>query len=198
LDLLPAPDFYYDYDPTGLALTYPPDTTAFLYYFTPPDKPPIAGELRLRVVSSDDYDYTSFESGSDLLGANGRPWSRPLHLVSKYPALYEKLREEKLVSDDLDTALSIFPIKLPAGKYRRGQLLYTLNDPFIVDFGSRGSYLSVITEQGMEMLPFFGPFDQIRPIPITPYTGAYTNHPFFNTPYIDDSNEICRNCLGSI
>jgi hypothetical protein len=188
LDLLPVLDFYYDYDSTGLALTYPPDTTAFLYYFTSPNKPRIAGELRLRVVSSDDY--ASFESGSDLLGANGQPWSRPLyHLVSKYSALYEKLREEKLVPDDLDAALSTFPLKVPAGKYRRGQLLYTLNDTFIVDFSSHGPYLSVITEQGLGMLPFSGPFVQVRPIPITPYTGAYPNHPFFNTPWIDGSNE---------
>ena len=176
LDLLPGPDLYYDYDPKGQALTYPPDTTAFLYFFTSPDKPRIAGELRLRVVSSGNY--VSFNSGSDLLGTNGLPWSRPLHLVSTYPALYEKIREEKLVSDDLDAALSKFPLKIPAGKYRRGQLLYTLNDTFIVDFSKHGPYFSVITEQRMEMLPFSGPFVQVRPIPVTPYTGAYTKSLF--------------------
>jgi hypothetical protein len=42
--------------------SFPPDTKAFLYYFTSPEKPRIAGELRLRVASSDDP--ASFKSGS--------------------------------------------------------------------------------------------------------------------------------------
>ena len=86
---------------------YPPDTTAFLYYSTSPERPPISGELRLRVASSDDH--ASFESGSDLLLVNGQLWSRSLYVVSKfYPPLYEKLREEGFVSDELNAILSTF------------------------------------------------------------------------------------------
>ena len=62
------------YDATlenGTQQLYPPDTKAFLYYSMSPEKPRIAGELRLRVTSSDDV--ASFESGSDLL---------PTHLSS--------------------------------------------------------------------------------------------------------------------
>jgi hypothetical protein len=154
---------------------YPWGTKAFLYYSIAPEKPRIAGELRLRVVSSDDP--ASFESGSDLLLTNGRPWMRPLYGLSKYHLpLYEKLREDQIIPDDLDSVLS----KLPSGslKNRRSQLLYTLNDTFILDFSS-ASYFFVITEQGVEQLPLKSIFwDSRTPhnhTPIKPYTGAYTN-----------------------
>jgi hypothetical protein len=116
-----------------------------------PGKPRIGGELRLRVTSSDDP--ASFESGSDLLRADGQPWSRPLYHLSKYYSpLYEKLKEERFVSDDLDAALSTLPTKIPS--YRRSQFLYTLNDTFIVDFSSRRLFLFLVTEQVVESLPF--------------------------------------------
>jgi hypothetical protein len=87
-------------------LVLPTKLEAFLYYFTSPEKPRIAGELRFRVTSSDDP--ASFESGSDLLKSNGQPWSRPLFVVSRlYIPLYEKLREERLVPDDLDALFLI-------------------------------------------------------------------------------------------
>lgn len=138
-------------------LPYPPDTKAFLYYFTPPENPPIAGELRLRVTSSDDP--TSFESGSDLLKRNGHTWSRPLFFISKcYISLYEKLREELLVPDKLDAALSTIPHKSLI--YRRSHILYTLNDTFIVNFGIRDRFLTIITEQGLATLRFNGAFHE--------------------------------------
>ena len=48
-------------------LRYPPDTKAFLYYLTFPEKPRImiTGELRFPVTPSDDPE--SFESGSEPL-----------------------------------------------------------------------------------------------------------------------------------
>ena len=160
------------YDPTALSF-YPPDTKAFLYYSMSPEKPRIAGELRLRVASSDDI--TSFESGSDLLLPKGQTWSRPLYALSKhYGFLYKMLREDRLVPDDLDTILSSFPTKNM--KYTRGRLLYTLNDTFIVDFSSQFS-CAVITEQGMEILHFYKPFFGGRGMNFCrPYTGAYTSH----------------------
>jgi hypothetical protein len=49
---------------------------------------------------------------SDLLGALlGQPWSHPLYVVSKSIPLYGKLREERLVPDDLDAVLSTFSKK---------------------------------------------------------------------------------------
>ena len=75
--------------------TYPPDTKAFLYYYRSPERPRIAGELRLRVASGDDF--ASFESGTDLLRPNGQLWFRPLYALPKhYPPLYKKLSEDGL------------------------------------------------------------------------------------------------------
>ena len=157
---------------------YPPDTTAFIYYFTPPEKPRIAGELRLRVASNDDF--ASFERGSDLLKLNGQPWSRSLCRVSKYYIpLYEKLREDGLVPDDLDAVLSTFPPVKPTS-----QPLYTLSDTFILDFSKKRLKFTVITEQGVEVIQFGGAFFERRPEKRSPYAGAYTKHHLT----INDSN----------
>ena len=56
----------------GKVTLYPPDTKAFLYYSMSPEKPRIAGELRLRVTSGNDPSF--FESGSDLLQPDGVIW----------------------------------------------------------------------------------------------------------------------------
>jgi hypothetical protein len=160
---------------TEIYLPYPPDTKSFLYYYTPPEKPRIAAELRLRVTLNDEP--ASFESGSDLLKSDGRPWSRPLWVLSKYyKPLYEKLREDRLVPDDLDAVLSTFTSKFPR-YYNQSQLLYTLNDTFIVDFSLSYHSFFVITEQGMEMLRFSKPFfERHGGVQINPYTGAFPNH----------------------
>ena len=133
-------------------LSFPPDTKAFLYYFTSQRRPRIAGELRLRVVPSDDP--ASFESGSDLLRFNGQIWSRSLYMLSKHDnSLYEKLKEERLVPHDLDGFLSTFPQMAP-----RCQPLYTLSDTFIIDFSKHSIAFTIITEQGVETLRFFKMF----------------------------------------
>ena len=94
-----------------------------------------------------------------------------------YFPLYEKLREERLVPDDLHAVLSTLPSKLLS--YRRSQLLYTLNDTFIVDFGGESIFF-VITKQGAKRLPLPKIFSDSRRSnatrPIKPYTGAYTIH----------------------
>jgi len=154
---------------TGSYSACPPDIKAFLYFFTYPKKPLIAGELRLRVASSDDH--ASFKSGTDLLQSNNEPWSISLCTLSRYhTSLYEKLREEQLVPKTLDAVLSTFPPQYP--RYRQSQRLYTLNDTFIVDFGHYEWSLNIITEQGVEKLAFLRRFSEDRPTRITPYTGS--------------------------
>jgi hypothetical protein len=148
-----------------------------------PDKSRIAGELRLRVTSSDDA--ASFESGSDLLQPDGRLWSRPLYALFKFLSpLYEKLREDRLIPDDLDTALAALPSRTP--KYHRSHILYTLNDTFTVDFSSTTIFCA-ITEQGVQRLPFDNVFiDSRASSRVKPYTGAYTSHtsPSLDTPIL--------------
>ena len=179
-----GPMLLYDRDrTTSVPPSYPPGTTAFLYYLTPPRKPRIAGEIRLRVSSSDDH--ASFESGSDLLKLDGQPWSRSLYSVSKYyVSLYEKLREDGLVPDDLDAVLSTFP-----RKNRKCQHLYKLNDTFIVDFSNRDDYFSVVTEQGVEKVQFPSVFDETRHglKRRNPYTGIQIINVISQYSYVDDS-----------
>jgi hypothetical protein len=169
--LVNAPRLLYGKDVPDGSL-YPPDTKGFLYYSMSPERPRIAGELRLRVTSKDNP--ASFESGSDLLKTDGLPWSRPLYILSKFfLPLYEKLREERFVPDDLDRVL----LTLPTARLRRSQTLYTLNDTFIINFSTFDSFVFVITEQGMKKLPNKNLFyDQRKMFMCTPYTGAYTNH----------------------
>ena len=180
------------YDRKKYRKVYPPDMKAFLYFYASPGKPRIAGELRLRITSSDDA--ASFERGSDLLLSNGQPWSRPLFVLPRYYIpLYEKLREDGLVPDELDSVLSALPSKRFI--YSRSQILYTLNDTFIVDFSQHTQFFSVITEQGMETLGFHTTFFDSRAlVRHTPYTGTYTNHCFSNWWFWC----IYRKCLGSI
>ena len=137
-----------------------------------PEKPRIAGELRLRVTSSDDA--ASFKSGSDLFRLNGQPWSRPLlHLSKHHPDLYENLREDGLIPDDLDTALAALP-----SESWHSRLFYTLNDTFLVDFSSTKMNFLVVTEQGVERETLFDIFPDFRRhmAKRRPYTGAYTSH----------------------
>ena len=157
-------------------LAYPPHTKAFLYYFMSPDKPRIAGELRLRVTSSDDA--ASFESGSDLLRQDGRPWRHPLYSVSKLcPLLYEKLKEDQFIPDDLNTALATLPSKKYTSHYRN-HFFYSLNDTFIVDFNTTRLTFFVVTEQGVEQLVLYKLFSdsRLQHKLCRPYTGAYTSH----------------------
>ena len=173
MTLVQAPRLIYDMtNMSGIRriLYYPPNTKAFLYYFASPKRPRIAGELRFRVASSDDH--ASFQTGSDLLKSDGQIWSRPLHVLpERYSPLYETLKEDKLIPDDLDAVLLSFPSISP--RYSHRTCLYTLNDPFIVDFsGERTLY--VITEKGMVNLPFKKPFILNLPTPIAPYTGECT------------------------
>ena len=136
------------------------------------EKPRISGQLRLRVVSSNDA--ASFESGSDLLRPDGQIWSRQLYTLPKYHLhLYERLREDRLIPDDLHTALAA----LPSRKSFPKRILYTLNDTFIVDFNSRTTIFIVITEQGVRLLHLMDVFcDRRGGYRLMPYTGVYTSH----------------------
>ena len=176
--------------------SYPPETNAFLYYFMSSEKPRIAGELRLRVTSSNDV--ALFESGSDLLRPDGQIWFRPLHNLSKfYPPLYEKLWEDQLIPDDLDRVLATLSSRRYS--YSRSHFLYTLNDTFILDFSRRQHVFSTITEQGVHRLPFNYIFFDRRDISNKrPYRGAYTSHHLLKliiNIYIDYSHEFLGNAL---
>jgi len=88
----------------------------------------------------------------------------------------------------LDTILSTFPPKNVI--YSRSQLLYTLNDTFIIDFNKAGQYFSVITEKGVETLAFRSQFlDHRESREGAPYTGAY-NTLFIISRYFSKIDDI--------
>lgn len=160
---------------TRKQLSYSPDAKAFLYYSRSPERPRIAGEVRFRVTSSDDP--ASFESGSDLMRPDGMPWSSSLYFLSKYYfPLYEKLKEERFVQDDMESVLWNLPLHDDVWGQ---QCLHALNDAFIIDFSKNVTKLFVITEQGVESLPMIKLFFDYRKMfkkdKVPPYTGAYKN-----------------------
>ena len=69
--------------------------------------------------------------------------------------------------------------------------------PFIINFSSRGLYLVIITEQGVERTPFLQAFSDGRErFRGRPYTGAYTNHHLSRYSYIDYSHEFVGSALA--
>ena len=112
--------------------------------------------------------------------------------ISKhYLSLYAKLREDRLVPDDLDSILSTLPLK--KFQYTRGQILYTLNDTFIINFSRSNLNLIVSTEQGLETLQFRDHFVDRRDLhEVNPYTGGYTHHCCQN----DDSHASIGSALA--
>ena len=131
---------------------------------------------------------------------DGRPWSRPLPFLQKthFP-LYVKLREEGFIPDDLDRALFTLLSKSNVSRYHGGPRIYTLNDPFIIDFSKMMSYLLLITEKAIKKMRIKKMFhDQRNEHKTTPYTGAHTNlYPISLLLYWLFS-WIYRKCLGSI
>ena len=97
--------------------------------------------------------------------------SRPLIRISKhYPSLYENLREDGMISNNLDTVLAAFPSKIPANS----RLFHTLNDTFLYDFGSKKFHFLAVTEQGAERVSLFDIMSDARDHMRNsrPYTGA--------------------------
>ncbi|KAF7430630.1 hypothetical protein PC9H_006339 [Pleurotus ostreatus] len=87
-------------------LRFPDRTGGFLYYHSPHNLPPSAGELRFRVSDS------SFQQGQDLLIKNARPWRIPMYGLVDPPAdlvgLRDQLLHEKLIAvDQLDACRRI-------------------------------------------------------------------------------------------
>ena len=98
--------FNYDSDKSdGKHIPFPPDTEAFM---SPEKLENYASELhQVMILRLSKVDRTFY-----LLRRNGLPCSHPLYSLSKhYSPLYEKLREEQFIPDDLDRVLATFPIK---------------------------------------------------------------------------------------
>ena len=123
---------------------------------------------------------TGFRKWVGPLAIKWSAWTRPLFSPSKYHlSLYEKMREDGLISDHLNGP----------------------NDTFIVHFSTITSVYFAITEQGMERLKFDRMFFCLWNVQCSPLRrciyGAYTNHHLSVLQYWLFS-WIYRKHLGSI
>ena len=83
---------------------------------------------------------------SDLLRTDGVCHGRVHFILFQNPitSLYEKLRQDQLIPDDLDGALATIPKNLI--QYSRNSVLYTLNDTFILNVSHSTPYFFAVIE----------------------------------------------------
>ena len=92
-----------EYEPTMVAVpiaiffsssTFPPGTSGFLYFYTPPNGLLIGSELRFRITSSNDP-YV-FKDGQDLIAPDGTTWRIPLLTLCQQRLLYGLYQQAQL------------------------------------------------------------------------------------------------------
>ncbi|KAK0216538.1 hypothetical protein EDD85DRAFT_798341 [Armillaria nabsnona] len=84
-----------------IAIAYPNKTAGFYYYWTHPDLPATADQLRFRITPTNDP--LLFEPGSDLLRLNGIPWLVSVRKLLSLPntSYLQKLLKDGLVTKDM-------------------------------------------------------------------------------------------------
>ncbi|KAJ6524432.1 hypothetical protein DFH09DRAFT_937255, partial [Mycena vulgaris] len=113
---------------------FPVGTRGFLYYYAPPDLPPMAGGLRFRITPASRP--SSFPDGFDLLregpAMGGPPPDHRLRLSAAKRSFRNQLLAERLVShEDLERCRAVSPTKK---RLDPKITLYRLNQPFPVAF----------------------------------------------------------------
>ena len=144
---------------------FPPNSVGYLYFRPPsPNHPRITGELRFRLATA----LEEFERGEDLKLPSGEPWRRPLFTLTpgaSHKPFYDKLVEEGLVNQDVDRVVAEFcttagvPSFLRAWRYD-WNVLYSLSDPFDVDFTYADHHMRGLTHTGI--MHFMWPFMPFR------------------------------------
>ena len=132
---------------------FPPDTKGFLYFHKSDD--PLFGSLRFRVVA--DSDPALFENGTDLFQeSRGRPWEVPLLYLKHQPrfaSVYETLRLEGLVPDDVDVRASAMGELIEEVQRRHvKQVLPSITSEFYMDVRKDTLNLLVGVDEGVRRL----------------------------------------------
>lgn len=136
---------------------FPEGTRGFIYYNVPPPQfPPIMGDLRFRITSSDDP--SSFNCGSDLHSPikSSLPWHYPLLLLApskKHEHLCEQLVAEGLVLPELLERCRLIRRRRNTTERRSSnencnsglmrRVLYHLNQPFLFPLEYHNSHFSL-------------------------------------------------------
>ncbi|KAK0216547.1 hypothetical protein EDD85DRAFT_870226 [Armillaria nabsnona] len=130
---------------------YPNQTTGFYYYWTHPDLPATAGQLRFRLTPSNDPSL--FKLGSDLLRPNGLPWSVSLARLFGLQKFYytDILLEDGLVTKDLVYS-DYFRLYQRYRLNLHSVLLQSFEEVFPLDLPQPSQILHVVTPRGVERI----------------------------------------------
>lgn len=112
-----------------------PKSPAFLYYHLPPGLPEMAGEVRIRLVSSPNP--SSFDSGTDLIQREGM-WSLPLIALASNPSytgLVDLLLRDGLVTPATLSACKRICDQHPKlfAHYLSRIILHNITQPFFLN-----------------------------------------------------------------
>ncbi|KAF9049182.1 hypothetical protein BJ165DRAFT_1526545 [Panaeolus papilionaceus] len=129
---------------------FPRGTRGFLYYHQQPDRPRISGQLRFRITPSDDP--ASFSYGYDLNQPTSRlqPWTLPLVcLIARKSKrhILSQLENDGLIDHSLVQSLNNNLHSLRKHD-QRSHYLFTLFDPWEINFSNTRITLRAVTELG--------------------------------------------------
>jgi hypothetical protein len=168
-------------------IPFPQSTCGFLYYHSPPDLPPSAGQLRFRLTPNNQP--SSFANGSDLMLSNGLPWHIPVWWIASRPPLagarHQLLRDNLVTDEFLTKCKRIFPI----GDMRHTSLtLHALGQPFPIRCDKTQVSLWVVGRDKVEPLTIQNAFRDNRR-GCQPYRGEF---------YIPDSTALGLNGIPTL
>lgn len=110
---------------------FPPNTRGFLYYKSPPEAAPLAGEIRFRLV--EDEDPARFAQASDLMSPIGTLWRIHISALALGFSCYRGLCES-LLKDELVTQSMINEILKMGFNDHKGYTIHSLGEPFPLSF----------------------------------------------------------------
>jgi len=159
--------------PTGIffsSSTFPPGSSGFLYFYTPPNRLVIGSELRFRITSSDDPNV--FKNGQDLTALDGTTWKIPLLTLCRrrlLHGLYQRAQLDGFIPKILVPRLRDLAERCPIN--RRSVVLHSLRQPFYISFNATVLRFWVATDNGCVKVSITNPFHIGAQLPCPPYTG---------------------------
>ncbi|KAF9050625.1 hypothetical protein BJ165DRAFT_1459085 [Panaeolus papilionaceus] len=136
---------------------FPRGTRGFLYYHQQPDRPRISGQLRFRIMPSDDP--ASFSYGYDLKQPTSRlrPWALPLVCSISKNHILSQLENDGLIDHSL--LQSLHNLHSLRRHDQRAHYLFTLFDPWEINFSFSSNLivLRAVTELAHGEIKFIVP-----------------------------------------
>ena len=160
--------------PTGIffsSSTFPPGTSGFLYFYTPPNGLVLGSELRFRITSNDDPH--AFKDGQDLIAPDGTTWRIPLLTLCRRRllyGLYQRAQLDGFILKMLVPRLRDLAERCPIN--RRSIVLHSLRQPFHISFNTTVLRFWVVMDNGCIKVSITNPFHIGAQLLRPPYTGV--------------------------